>query len=53
MKNMLLQSENIHRHSHLANLSSFTLLENYVSNYHLKLEESLLILKLKPLTIAK
>ena len=43
-----------HNHGHTADTSCFSLVGNAANKYHLKLKESLLILKMKPsLNIAK
>ena len=43
-----------HNHGHTADISCFSLVGNAANKYHLKLKESLLILKMKPsLNVAK
>ena len=43
-----------HNHCHIADTSCFSLVGNAANKYHLKLKESLLILKMKPsLNVAK
>ena len=47
-------SKHYHHHQHVADLLKLTILGKAINNYHLKLKESLLILKSKPsLNIAK
>ena len=42
-----------HQQNHPANSFCFSLIGNVTNNYHLRLKESLVILKFKPLNIAK
>ena len=53
-KNATAIRNHCHNHGHAADTSCFSLVGNAANKYHLKLKESLLILKMKPsLNIAK